>query len=213
MGLGGIGAAPGRAQLSGRVYDAGGRGLPFVTVVSRTRNGYAAVWTDVTGRFAFPGRPHRAGDRLRITSAGFRPLVMPVGGGETALDVVLGERAPVPAGWSIGLPESLVVRVEPRAGGPLGDGMGVGGTVQVSVMSPLGPACRRAGPAAWVPTDRGVRLAVGEFVRAGTCREVETPVWVVGLRFRRSGVRTITVVGRHADTDVEIRIVPPGGSP
>lgn len=197
-------------QVRGTVTDPAGRALPFATVVSQTGNGFLAVRTDLTGAFAFPGRPHRPGHTITVTSAGYRQLVYRLQPGDSVLSLKLSPDAGSPApGWRVGLPvieEVSVVAADGRTLRPGEDALVAGTVYRIRVVM-SGPGCREVGPDASLVTDGIVHLAVAVFVRGGSdCASRGNVVRELPMA-APSANTTFWVVGRYRD--VRVSFSPP----
>lgn len=196
-------------QVRGTVVDESGRGLPFAAVVSRTGNGFLAVWTGLDGSFAFPGRPHRPGHTITASSAGYRDFVYTLQAGDSAVVLTLRRSPRVGAGWAVGLPEVNDVSVLAKDGSVLQPGrdtLVTRASYRVRVRLAGSRSCLRPGPADAGDLDGTVTVAVAVFVRSGadcddageTTREVD--VWAPGP------TPTFRVIARYHD--IVVRFAP-----
>jgi hypothetical protein len=196
----------GVSQITGRVVDRSGRALPNAVVVSRTGNGFLATRTDVSGRFAYPGRPHRLGHTIEASSAGFQGTVLRLQGDET--DVVLTllpGGAPGP-GWTLGLPISPRMIVTDAAGTTVSPASLTAGREYRLVVTMRATHCTQASDAVVEEQNGEWIVAVAAFTRSGDCAAAEEEI-SIPHRFTEAGRFWIRIVGRNADSLLETTVV------
>ncbi len=207
------GPTPADAQLRGTVVDAGGRTLPLVVVVSRTRNGFLGMLTDAHGRFAFGGRPHARGDRIELNAMGFRPTTIRLQGNETEIAVTMEpDSASATLGWTVGLADTFDVAIV----GPEGNAVALGNSVvtgrhyRIELTLHGQQNCTRLGPVPVVAEPGRVTIAVGVYQRREGCSEaITTLVQTVDHAFDRAGPVQLRLVGRWHDETISLVAEPP----
>lgn len=199
-------ASPLAGQITGVVVDTSGRPLPNAVVVSRTGNGFLATRTDVQGRFAYPGRPHRQGHTIEASSAGFRGTVLRLEGDEEQIVLTLQSGGDPGPGWTLGLPVGPEILITDSSGTTVSPRSLIVGRGYLFVVSMRAAHCTQASDAVTEELDDEVVVAIAAFTRTGACSSGDARI-TVPYRFTRVGDRTIRVVGRNRDTRLRISIV------
>jgi hypothetical protein len=203
-----IDAPPTAAQVQGHVVDSTGRSLPFVVVVSRTRNGFLAQYTDLDGRFAFPGRPHRSGDELTFQAIGYRTGSHRLRSGRENVTHVM-EATTESDGWMIGLVAHPEVQILDANGQVVStDSLVINRRYRINVTWTGMHTCSEPGPAVVGARDDGMLVAVAEFVRSEDCDgPIISHSQTVEHMFAELGPATVTVRGRRQDLERSVIVV------
>ncbi len=199
------------AQLTGVVVDPGGRPLPYAVVTSRTGNGFLALPTDVRGQFTFPGRPHRAGDRLEVRYAGFRSAERVVADGDSLVTIVMHPSDTRDAtGWTVGLPVDPRLRIERTDGSVLGpaDSARIDEAYRFAVSAGAPETCVRAGPSGITSRDGAVVVVMTVFVADRQCAGAGPVSADLRHVFTAAGTVEIRVAGRRRDVVRRVMVGP-----
>jgi hypothetical protein len=198
-----------QVEVRGTVTDSGGRPLPFVTVVSRTGNGFLSTRTHIDGSFAFPGRPHQAGHVVDASAAGYRPARHQIGPADSVITLRLTPDPEQPViGWRIGLPAAAMAELLDAADRPLAPGelLEAGTVYRVRIRTTGRVGCVRRGEARVEVRGSTVLVAVAQYYRSARCGASEMQEYVVELPDQPRGAVEVTLVGRYANVRVRAAV-------
>lgn len=181
--------------------------MPFVVVVSRTRNGFLARYTDIDGRFAFPDRPHRSGDLLTFEAAGYRSGSHQLESGNENVTYTM-ERSEVTNGRIIGLVSQPALRLEDSTSGAVADTVLINRHYRMTLTWTGRESCSQPGPVVVDAGSEEIIVAAAEFVVGDECGGANVMHdHVIEHVFTQPGPVTMRLRGRERDVVRQLWVV------